>query len=278
MRRTALAAVCGLSAISGAGLAADIPLGVAQDDVWAYISAVEPASALVLSAWGLPPNDLNPGGFPGAQPSANFYSHVFAGWQTGTIPSSYRWGGARITLTLASDTWVPESGDVFVRFLSGPLTEGSWNIFLNSPVPVSALGRIVGNDAGATNAGDVITIDLPGSLSPGIWRTWFNEGQVYVAITADNAPPPPSMPGEPPNLTGALQIWSGEDIFDRGPALTLKMGRMGDANGDGAVDFLDLNIVLSDFARSGSALRGDLNRDNAVDFLDLNEVLSFFGS
>lgn len=278
MRRHSFAALLGAGVLCGVGAASDITLGVAQHDVWAYISAVQPASNIVLSAWGLPPNDLNPGGFPGSQPSANFYSHAFVGWQTGTIPSSYRWGGARITLTLASDTWVPESGDVYVRFLSGPLTEGSWNIFLNTPVPVSALGRVAGNDANATNTDDVITIDLPGTLSPQVWRAWLNEGQVFVAITADNSPPPPGMPGEPPNLTGALQIWSGEDIFGRGPAITLKMGRQGDANGDGVIDFLDLNFILSDFGRSGSTLRGDLNRDNVVDFLDLNEVLSFFGT
>ncbi len=278
MRRAWLAGVSGALWMGGVVGAANVPLGVAANDVWAYISAVDPAQTLVLSAWGLPPNDLNPGGFPGSQPGANFYSHVFVGWDTGVIPPSHRWGGAQITLTLASDTWVPESGDVYVRFLSGPFTEGSWNIFLNTPTPVSALGRIVGNDAGATNAGDTITITLPGGLSPQIWRAWLSAGQVYLAITADNSPPPPGMPGEPPNLTGALQIWSGEDVFGRGPALTLLMGRMGDANGDGVIDFLDLNIVLSDFGRSGGALRGDLNRDNVVDFLDLNEVLSFFGT
>lgn len=267
--------VLSLSAVASGG---DISLGVSQDDVWAYISAVEPATALVLNAWGQPPNDLNPLGFPGPQPSANFYSHVFVGWQTGLIPSSYRWGGARITLTLASDTWEPQSGDVYVRFLSGGFSEGSWNIFLNTPVPQSALGRIAGNDAGATSAGDTITIDLPGTLNPQIWRAWLNAGQVYVAITADNSPPPPAQPGQPPDLTGALQIWSGEDVFGRGPALTLLAGRMGDADGNGVVDFLDLNYVLSDFGSAGTSLRGDLNRDNVVDFLDLNEVLSFFGT
>jgi len=51
-----------------------------------------------------------------------------------------------------------------------------------------------------------------------------------------------------------------------------------DANGDGAVDFLDLNIVLSAFATSGPGVgAGDLNGDGTVDFLDLNLVLSQFG-
>ncbi len=52
----------------------------------------------------------------------------------------------------------------------------------------------------------------------------------------------------------------------------------GDANGDGRVDFLDLNIVLSAFGTQvAPGLFGDLNGDGVVDFLDLNAVLSFFG-
>ncbi len=51
----------------------------------------------------------------------------------------------------------------------------------------------------------------------------------------------------------------------------------GDANGDRVVDFLDLNIVLSDFGLSGSGLQGDLDGDGDCDFIDLNLVLSAFG-
>lgn len=52
----------------------------------------------------------------------------------------------------------------------------------------------------------------------------------------------------------------------------------GDTNGDGRVDFLDLNAVLSDFGVNGACLNGDVNRDLRVDFTDLNIVLSRFGS
>ncbi|MGD9691987.1 MAG: hypothetical protein AB7G17_04040 [Phycisphaerales bacterium] len=51
----------------------------------------------------------------------------------------------------------------------------------------------------------------------------------------------------------------------------------GDANGDGVVNFDDLNLVLSDFGRSGIGLAGDVSRDGQVTFIDLNFVLSFFG-
>lgn len=50
----------------------------------------------------------------------------------------------------------------------------------------------------------------------------------------------------------------------------------GDVNGDGAVDFLDLNIVLSAFNTSGDVVPGDLDLDGDVDFADLNLVLNSF--
>ncbi len=53
----------------------------------------------------------------------------------------------------------------------------------------------------------------------------------------------------------------------------------GDANGDGVIDFIDLNAVLSAFGTTGPpGYSGDFNNDGSVDFLDLNAVLSFFGS
>ncbi len=53
----------------------------------------------------------------------------------------------------------------------------------------------------------------------------------------------------------------------------------GDANGDGTVDFLDLNIVLSNYGTTGApgAIPGDLDHDGDCDFVDLNIVLSNYG-
>ncbi len=50
-----------------------------------------------------------------------------------------------------------------------------------------------------------------------------------------------------------------------------------DLNGDSAVNFADLNLVLSQFGQSGSNLIGDANRDGVVNFSDVNLVLSEFG-
>jgi hypothetical protein len=51
----------------------------------------------------------------------------------------------------------------------------------------------------------------------------------------------------------------------------------GDTNGDGVVNFADLNAVLASFGQSGSTIPGDVNADGRVDFADLNLVLSNFG-
>lgn len=51
----------------------------------------------------------------------------------------------------------------------------------------------------------------------------------------------------------------------------------GDVNGDGVVDFVDLNGVLGSYGESGPCAQGDVNNDNVVDFLDLNESLSYYG-
>jgi len=51
----------------------------------------------------------------------------------------------------------------------------------------------------------------------------------------------------------------------------------GDADGDGVVGFLDLNIVVGCFGQLGD-VAGDLNADGFVDFADLNIVLGRFNT
>ncbi len=50
----------------------------------------------------------------------------------------------------------------------------------------------------------------------------------------------------------------------------------GDLNGDDAVNFADLNLVLAFFGQTGPVLPGDANGDGVVNFADLNIVLAFF--
>lgn len=50
----------------------------------------------------------------------------------------------------------------------------------------------------------------------------------------------------------------------------------GDANGDGLIDFADLNITLNQYSSVGTGLGGDFNGDRRVDFADLNILLGRF--
>lgn len=52
----------------------------------------------------------------------------------------------------------------------------------------------------------------------------------------------------------------------------------GDANGDGLVDFNDLNITLGQYSTNGPGLGGDFNGDQQVSFADLNILLSRFNT
>ncbi|MBX3352759.1 MAG: hypothetical protein KF684_07475 [Phycisphaeraceae bacterium] len=52
----------------------------------------------------------------------------------------------------------------------------------------------------------------------------------------------------------------------------------GDTNGDGVVNFADLNTVLGSFGLAGDAIPGDVNDDGVVNFSDLNIVLANFGA
>ena len=53
---------------------------------------------------------------------------------------------------------------------------------------------------------------------------------------------------------------------------------MDGSNGDGGVDFNDLNLVLSEFGDRGDHLAGDLDLDGKVGFPDLAKVLSNMGN
>ncbi len=51
-----------------------------------------------------------------------------------------------------------------------------------------------------------------------------------------------------------------------------------DVNGDGVVDFADLNLILADFGSTAPGLAGDVDGDGDVDFADINAALGAFGA
>lgn len=112
----------------------------------------------------------------------------------------------------------------------------------------------------------------------------FHAGQVLQAQIAGRE----TTSTRSPFAAGGLVV-NATLRYDRGPGVSeayeavLFLGPRsalpGDANGDGVVNFADLNIVISSFGQTGppGTLPGDLNGDGAVNFADLNLVLGAFG-
>lgn len=66
-----------------------------------------------------------------------------------------------------------------------------------------------------------------------------------------------------------------EPIFKR---WIMQFVQPGDANLDGATDFRDLLVVLTNWLRVGTGLEGDVNLDGVVDFTDYNVILSNYNT
>lgn len=117
--------------------------------------------------------------------------------------------------------------------------------------------------------------------------------EVIIATNPDMVDPIITAPGLTTNAwpvpPGTLQhgtryYWSviatgtgGQNTISPDPS-TFVTRPYADQNGDGTVNFSDLNLVLSQFGQSGSSLIGDVNRDGTVNFSDINAVLSNFGN
>jgi hypothetical protein len=88
----------------------------------------------------------------------------------------------------------------------------------------------------------------------------------------------------------AIFVWGGDDdtappvapfstmYLDNIAVTTGAVVCEGDSNGDGLVNFTDLNAVLSTFGQTGAGIPGDVNGDGVVNFSDLNLVLTNFGT
>ncbi|MBX3353586.1 MAG: hypothetical protein KF684_11695 [Phycisphaeraceae bacterium] len=87
----------------------------------------------------------------------------------------------------------------------------------------------------------------------------------------------------PSQVSGGVHSFAGEVTFGMITSYVpvgggeCPAGANADTNGDGVINFADLNAVLSDFGVMGGAVPGDVNADGRVDFADLNAVLSAFG-
>jgi hypothetical protein len=145
------------------------------------------------------------------------------------------------------------------------LCSGQTVLGANSQTPWT-IARLTLADAdsvasGGFHGGQVLQAQIPGRETTNS-RSSFAAGGVIVNATI--------------RYDRGAQSDSYEAVLFLGPRNALT----GDANGDGIVNFADLNLVLANFGFSGTpgSLSGDLNGDGVVNFADLNLVLSSFGA
>jgi hypothetical protein len=210
-----------------------------------------------------------------------------------TEPNILDADGAPINETQLADL----NGDGFVDIVGLSAESGNAVVVINRPLPgefAPAVPLMIGGNArslivadlGGSDAVDLAAITDADSPGQRIIRTLRGDINADAISFSDG----PEYPADPTTLVlGAADVNGGEgadlvvlggssDLRGLGSAFTLLNAQCdGDANGDGAVDFADLNTVLGSFGQSGPSVAGDVNLSGAVDFADLNTILGNFG-
>jgi hypothetical protein len=114
---------------------------------------------------------------------------------------------------------------------------------------------------------DNVTFTITSDDAPGVWRTY----NTFSAAALEN--------GRSRVFLGVHYQWDADGGYEIGTALGDYVSqnflrRIGDLNGDGAVDVDDLLQLLANWGKSGS---GDLNDDGVVDVDDLLILLGAWG-
>jgi hypothetical protein len=82
----------------------------------------------------------------------------------------------------------------------------------------------------------------------------------------------------PASAWNASDNWKPSTFAGGSPGYEEPTPLAGDANHDGQVDLVDLNLVRNNFGASGANVAGDTNGDGQVDLADLNAVRNNFGA
>lgn len=213
------------------------------------------------------PNSVFPGGVPIPFPLGSASISVLTAEQSGPAvgaltPVEGAAGSYSMTLIVPVDvTLVADAnGQPFAPppfpmplTLTGTLTISGASATLDASIDVSGGQTVPGPFPGG--AFENVPFALPTVLPPGGTANVLLSGELQ-SITFSTA------------ITGTLHAAGARPC-------------PGDANGDGRVDFADLNIVLGAFGsmtgQAGYVASADFNGDGRIDFADLNVVLSAFG-
>ncbi|MFG0329450.1 MAG: hypothetical protein ACF8PN_06060 [Phycisphaerales bacterium] len=201
------------ASFAGAVASAQLDLGVADNDVWAYVHSQNPGGDPVIRLWGAEGMDLNPTGYPGNRNASSFFSYGFMNWDLDEVPPGFRWNGATLTVTVAPDSnYDPAVDEVYIRLLEGPFDESSWSYGVG-PGPVAGdNNRIAGDDSVYGGAGSLITFEIPRTVPRSVLQQWAQQGFISLAITTT---------ADQVNEGKVLRIGTGENLLYEGPRLVL---------------------------------------------------------
>ncbi len=128
----------------------------------------------------------------------------------------------------------------------------------------------------SNNAGATWTTLFQNSATTSLDETAWTQHTYDISAIADNQPDVRFR--WVMGTTDVSVIYHGWNVDDFViSALVPLASCTGDTNGDGVVNFSDLNTVLAAFGQTGQGIPGDVNQDDIVNFTDLNIVLANFG-
>jgi hypothetical protein len=206
------------------------------------------------------------------------------------IPGDLTPGATPATQPIPTQVPVGPGGSIDIRF-------GDGSVLIATPASTSAY--LLTPTAAAGFA--VQTISIPGNIFPITGGSFTDKGVMLVSLGRTKELVPDGMggwtllTGSPfANLTTSGKVYAGRsrtnvDYAEDADPLNINLlptvftGATherecpADLNGDGVVNFVDLNAVLTSFGQTGPNLPGDTDGDGDVDFTDLNNALTNFG-
>ncbi|MBL0921408.1 MAG: hypothetical protein IBJ10_04680 [Phycisphaerales bacterium] len=205
------------------------------------------------------------------------------------------------------DNSVALTNDGRVAFIA-TLAAGGRGVFLSDGTTTVQIAREGVDGVGSIeffspSANDAGLVAFRAFDAGGLRAVWVGDGTGLVAVAREhdlvetdlgtgqineNTASSPGFGGAPRiNARGDVVFMAaltppGNDAVEWGSgcfvALAKSVGIPGDIDGDGDVDFADLNLLLSSYNQTGPNLPADLDGDGDVDFADLNILLGNYNA
>jgi hypothetical protein len=200
-------------------------------------------------------------------------------------------GGGNTTFSIPTQIPLAPGGEIDVL-------PGDGSVLIATPASTSAF-RVIPSDIAAPV---VQTITIPGNTFPITGGSFTDRGAILVANgrmkemvvdengvwSLDAASPFHNQPATSGKAYAGRSRADVDRATENDPAnqdvlpfdfsgATHVIACPADVNGDGVVNFADLNAVLTSYGQTGANPPGDTDGDGDVDFTDLNTVLTNFG-